>query len=49
MKLANIVALFTLSVIVEGTWLAATVQPIILTLGAMFGAIDQDVLDIEIT
>ena len=47
MKLANIFALFTLSVIVRGAWWVAAVQPFILSLGAMvFGTIDQDVLDI---
>ena len=47
MKLKDILVLFTLSLIVEGTWLAAAVQPIILSLGAVFSAIDLDVLEIE--
>ena len=47
MKLKDIFALFTLSVIVKGTWWAAAVKPIILSLGAVLTAIDKDVLDIE--
>ena len=47
MKLRHIFALLTLSTIVKGTWLAAAIQPVILSLGAMFSAIDLDVLDTE--
>ena len=47
MKLKVIFALYTLSVIVKGTWWTAAVQPFILSLGSVFAAIDQDVLDIE--
>ena len=47
MNLINIFALFTLSVIVKSAWWAAAVQPVILSLGAIFSAIDQDVLDIQ--
>ena len=47
MKLIGIFALFTLSTIVEGAIWAAAVQPVILTLGAIFTAIDQDVLDVQ--
>ena len=47
MKLASILALFTLITIVEGSWLTAAVQPIILSLGAVFTAIDTDVFDVQ--
>ena len=47
MNLINIFALFTLSVMVKSAWWAAAVQPVILSLGAIFSAIDQDVLDIQ--
>ena len=45
MKLFYIFALFTLSVFVKGAWLAAAVQPVILSLGAILGTIDLDVLE----
>ena len=45
MKLIDIFALFTLSVMVKGAWLAAIVQPVILGLGAVFSSFDLDVLD----
>ena len=47
MKLSIIFALYTLSVIVKGAWWAAAVQPVILSLGAILGALDQDVLNVE--
>ena len=43
MKLSDIFALFALSVIVKGSWLAAAVQPVILSIGAVLTAIDLDV------
>ena len=43
MKLSDIFALFTLSVMVKGAWWAAAVQPVILSLGAVLTAIDLDV------
>ena len=48
MKLSVIIALFSLSAIVKGAWLAAAAQPVILTLGAILGALDLDILDFEI-
>ena len=45
MKLFCIFALSTLSVFVKGAWLAAVVQPLILSLGAILGTIDIDVLE----
>ena len=45
MKLKGIFALFTLSAMVKGAWWAAAVQPIILSIGAILGAIDLEVLD----
>ena len=47
MKLIGIFALFTLSMMVEGTWWTTAVQPVILSLGAILGALDLDVLDIQ--
>ena len=47
MKSIDIFALFTLSVIVKGTWLAAAVQPVILSLGTVLAALDLDVLDVQ--
>ena len=43
MKLSDILALSTLSVIVNGTWLAV-MQPVILSIGALLTAIDRDLL-----
>ena len=47
MKLESIIALFTLIVMVKGAWWAAAIQPVILSLGAVLGTIDKDVLDIQ--
>ena len=48
MKLSNIIALLSLSVLVKGlVWTAALAQPLVLGLGALLGAIDLDVLDIH--
>ena len=41
MKLKDIFALFGLSAMVNGAWWAA-VQPVILSLGAVFAALDLD-------
>ena len=46
MKLRVILALLTLIAIVKGTWWAAAVQPMILSLGAILAAVDLD-LDVE--
>ena len=48
MKLRDILALFTLIIMVRGAWFAATVQPIILSLGAVLSAVDLDVLDVQL-
>ena len=48
MKLLIIFALIALIELVKGTWLAAAaVHPVILSIGALFSAIDLDVLDIQ--
>ena len=47
MKIRDIFVLFSLSVIVKGTWWAAAVQPVILSLGAVLTAFDKDVLNLE--
>ena len=47
MKLSSIFALFTLCSIVKGAWWAAAVQPVILGFGAVFTAINLDVLDLD--
>ena len=41
MKLKEIVTIFGLSVMVNGAWWAA-VQPVILSIGAVFTALNQD-------
>ena len=48
MKLKNTIAFFLLSVMAKGAWWAAAVQPVILSLGTAFAAIEQDVLDIHL-
>ena len=48
MKLNTIFALFTLIVMVKGAWWAAAVQPVLLGLGAIFSAIDSEVVDIQL-
>ena len=45
MKFATILATLTLIKMVNGAWWAAAVQPLILSLGAVLGTIDLDVLD----
>ena len=47
MKLKDIFALCTLSVIVKGTWFIAAAQPVLLSLGAVLTALNQDVLDLH--
>ena len=47
MKILVIFVLFTLSVLVNGSLWTVAVQPIILSLGAMMAAVDQDVLDVH--
>ena len=47
MKLTIILALLLLSVIVKGAFWAAAIQPVILSLGAILGALDLDVLDLQ--
>ena len=47
MKVFSIFALLTLIVMVRGAWWTAAVQPVILSLGAILGTIDLDVLNIE--
>ena len=42
MKLVNIFALFGLIVIVNSAWWATAVQPVILSIGAVFAALDLD-------
>ena len=42
MKLKDIFALFGLSVMVNGAWWAAAVQPVMLSIGAVFAALNLD-------
>ena len=42
MKLISILALYALSVMVNGAWWIAAVQPVILSMGAVFAALDLD-------
>ena len=48
MDLKVIFAILALFVMVKGTWWAAAVQPVILSLGAVLSAIDLDVLDTQL-
>ena len=45
MKLTLFFALLTLIMMVKGAWWAAAVQPIILSLGAIFTAFDSDIIE----
>ena len=47
MKLKDLFAFISLCVMVKGTWWAAAVRPVVLSLGAVLGAIDLDVLDVQ--
>ena len=47
MKLISIFALFELTLMVKAAWLAAAVQPVILSIGAALAAIDLDVLEVQ--
>ena len=48
MKLTDIIfVISTLSVMVKGAFWAAAIQPLILSLGAIYTAIDQDVLSMD--
>ena len=47
MKLLAIFALFQLIVFVKSTWWAAAVQPVILSIGAVFTALNSDVLNFD--
>ena len=47
MKVFSIFALLTLIVMVKGTWWTAVASPVILSLGAILGALDLDVLNVE--
>ena len=42
MKLSEIVVLFGVFVMAKGAWWAAAVQPVILSIGALFAALDLD-------
>ena len=42
-----IFTLFELIVFVKSTWWAAAVQPVILSIGAVFTALNLDVLDLD--
>ena len=43
MKLSEIVVLFGVFVMAKGAWWAAAVQPVILSIGALFAALDLDI------
>ena len=47
MKLRSIFVVFTLLVVVKGAWMAAIVSPVMVGLGAVFSAIDQEVLNVQ--
>ena len=47
MKFTSILALFALSEIVNGAFWVAAIQPVLLGLGAVLTALNEDVLDLE--
>ena len=50
MKLTNILGLFALCEKVNSVWWAATIQPVILSIGTLFAALDLDfepILDVQ--
>ena len=47
MNLIDIVALLTMSVMVNGAWYTAVTQPVMLGVGAAFASIDLDVLNVH--
>ena len=49
MKLSSIFVLLTLIVIVKSAWWAAAVQPVILGFGTVLTALNQDVLNVELS
>ena len=44
---AILIPLITLFGIVQGAWWAAAVQPVVLSLGAILGALDLEVIDLQ--
>ena len=47
MKSQIIIALFTLVMMAKGAFWTGAIQPFILSLGAILGAIDSDVLEVD--
>ena len=47
MKLVTIFILSVLSTIVKGAWIAAVAQPVLLSLGTIFTALNYDVNEIQ--
>ena len=47
MKVFCIFALLTLIVVVKGAWWTAVAHPVILSLGAVLGTLELDVLNVE--
>ena len=47
MKVFSILVLLTLIVMAKGAWWTAVAHPVILSLGAILGTIDLDVLNVE--
>ena len=47
MKLKLIFVFLTLTLVAKGFWLAAAVQPVLLSLGAVLTVLNQDALDIQ--
>ena len=46
MKLKSIIVLLSLSIVVRGSWWVAAAKPVMISLGAVLTAINQDVLDL---
>ena len=47
MNFSTIIVLLILNAIVKGAWVAAVAQPVLLTLGSLFAALNQDDLKIQ--
>ena len=52
MKLKSIIVVFTVLILIEmvkGVWWAAAAQPVILSLGAVLGVLNLDLVEVEPT
>ena len=47
MKLSSLIILLSLLEIVKSAWWASAMQPVLLGFGAVFTALNQEILDVE--